>query len=113
MVPPPTLREPEIVTNQRQHERVAIMIPVVLLHGETEIAAETRNMSVGGMLVACAANVAFGAAVRVRMTLPTSEVDVPATVRWNRDGAIGLQFGSLRAKETWAINQLMKLAPKT
>jgi type IV pilus assembly protein PilZ len=84
---------------------------VVVLHGESEIGAETRNVSAGGLLVTCAVEIPYGAAVHVRMSLPTGEVVVPATVRWIRDGDIGLQFGSLRAKETWAIHQLMKIAP--
>jgi len=97
------------VSNNRQHERLPIVLPVVLVHEGREIPAESRNLSAGGMNVFGGTEIPFGAAVRVRATLPGGqELDVPATVRWIRDGAIGVQFGSLRAKETWAIHQLVK-----
>jgi len=33
---------------------------------------------------------------------------VKVQLAWDRDGQLGVQFSALRAKETWAINQLMK-----
>jgi hypothetical protein len=109
---PPTLREPESVTNKRQHERVEIAIPILLLYGEREIETQTRNVSAGGLLVNTVGELPFGASVQIRMMLPGGEVTVPATVRWVRGDAMGLQFGSLRAKETWAVHQLMKIGAK-
>lgn len=99
------------MTNNRQHERLEIALPVVIVHEGREIAAQSKNLSSGGMLVEASADVPFGASVRLVATLPPNShpVDVVATVRWIRDGAIGLQFGSLRAKDAWAINQLVKL----
>jgi hypothetical protein len=60
-----------------------------------------------------AATVPFGAEVKVRLNVAAPKVDseIAATVRWVKDGAIGVQFGSLRAKEQWALNQLLKGAP--
>lgn len=99
------------MTNQRQHERVDIALSVTLIHATREIPAETRNVSVGGMLIAGCTEIPFGAIVRVKATLQgNTELDTQATVRWVQGDAIGLQFTSLRAKETWAIHQLVKSA---
>jgi hypothetical protein len=97
------------VTNQRQHERVDIALAITLIHEGREIVVESRNISVGGMLVEGGTEIPFGATVRLKARLPgSSELDTQATVRWVQDGALGLQFVSLRAKETWAIHQLVK-----
>lgn len=101
------------MTNKRQHERIEIAIKVTLTQGGREIVAETKNVSAGGMLITGGTELAYGTAVRVRTTLPIPpnghELDVAATVRWNQGGAIGVQFEALRAKETWALNQLVKM----
>jgi len=100
------------VNNKRQHERLELTIPVVLVHEGREIPGTTRNLSAGGMLIdASGVELPYGASVNVRATLPLNQhvLDVVSTVRWIRDGAIGLQFASLRAKDTWALNQLVKI----
>lgn len=101
------------MNNKRQHERLEIAIPVTLTYEGREIATHTKNLSVGGMLVEGGTDLPFGATVRLRCLLPVppsgQDFDVQVTVRWIRDGAIGVQFGPLRAKETWAINQLVKM----
>ncbi len=52
----------------------------------------------------------YGTAVRVRFPLPAlrETVEVAATVRWGGDDGMGVQFGSLRAREVWGLNQLFK-----
>lgn len=101
------------MTNKRQHERVEIAIKVTLVHAGREIATQTKNLSAGGMLLDGGTEFPYGAVVRVRGTLPVpphgQDIDTEATVRWNQGGAIGVQFVSLRAKETWAIHQLVKM----
>ncbi len=103
------------MSNNRQHERIEIAIPVILVHEGREIAAESRNLSAGGMLIDGGTEIPFGAVVQLKASLPPNglPIDLPATVRWIRDGTIGVQFGSLRAKETWAIHQLVKMLAGT
>ncbi len=84
---------------------------MVVLHEGAAYTGETQNVSLGGMLITGdAGRVPFGAAVRVRLeaSRPAIDSELEATVRWVKDGAIGVQFGSLRAKEQWALNQLLK-----
>ena len=98
--------------NQRQFERYDIALPVLLVHGTREIPAVTRNVSLGGMLLDGTTDLPFGTVIKLRVHLPAMKEssDLAATIRWVRDGAIGVQFGLLRAKETWALNQLFKPA---
>ncbi len=95
---------------RRLHERFPIELPLVVASGEHRVTGRTQNVSLGGMLITIDAPVAFGASVVVRVRLPalSEELELPATVRWSGPSAIGVQFGSLRAKATWALNQLFK-----
>jgi hypothetical protein len=99
------------VTDQRRvHERFPIELPVTIVSGESRVPGRTQNVSLGGMLITVDSPVPFGAAVTVRVRLPalSEELDIAATVRWTGGSAIGVQFGSLRAKATWALNQIFK-----
>ena len=97
-------------TGRRVHERFEIELPLTILHDGREISAVSRNVSLGGMYVLTDEVVAYGSQVKVRFRLPAlkEETEVPGTVRWKKDDGIGVQFGSLRALEVWALNQLFK-----
>ena len=59
------------------------------------IAAETRNIGVGGAFIASADVQPVGTAMTVELTLPTSDqvFTLPAIVRWAREHeGMGLQF---------------------
>lgn len=98
------------MTDQRRlHERHVIEVPVTVVVGATKVLGTTENISLGGMLVRTEAPLAFGAEVVLHVALPGSgEHEMPATVRWIQGESIGFQFGLLRAKATWALNQLFK-----
>lgn len=102
-----------MVRGRRAHERYALELPVTLIHGDRQLPGTTRNVSLGGALVSLSEPITFGADVNVRVFLPPlkEEASIPATVRWVTAGAVGLQFGSLRAREVWALNQMFKDAP--
>ena len=53
-----------------------------------------------------------GVPVKLRFTLPALRDDVTcdAIVRWFTQDGVGLQFGSLRARDVWALNQLFRSA---
>jgi c-di-GMP-binding flagellar brake protein YcgR len=106
-------------TGRRVHERYQLEIPVTVVvpttptQPGTEIQGKTQNVSLGGMLITVPSSVTFGTEVKLRLRLTPLKEDatVTAFVRWLAPGAIGVQFGSLRAKEVWALNQLFKDAP--
>lgn len=83
---------------------------MVVLGGE-EIPGSTVNVSLGGMLLRISKPVRFGSSLVLRVQLPkTKDIsEMPAVVRWEKDGAVGVQFTSLRALDTWALNQLLKV----
>ena len=61
----------------------------------TWIAAETRNIGVGGAFIACQITPAIGTTLTVELALPTTDQQftIPAVVRWaSADGGIGVQF---------------------
>lgn len=97
---------------RRVHQRFEIEIPVVLVHPERETAGVTRNMSLGGMYIATDHMFAYGTELTLRLPLPAlkGEASIPGVVRWHGPDGVGVQFGSLRAKEVWALNQLFRNA---
>ncbi len=96
--------------NERVHQRFPFRIPVEIAVGDRRVGAETVNISLGGMLVACAETVAFGSHVHMRFRIPALKEDtsVEAAVRWVTAGQIGVQFLGLRAIEVWGLNQLFQ-----
>jgi type IV pilus assembly protein PilZ len=69
------------------------------------IEASGRDVSLGGMFVETPTPAAFGATVIVHVTLPgsTAESKITARVRWTTPEGMGLQLGSLTARETQII----------
>ncbi|HEY8430593.1 MAG TPA: PilZ domain-containing protein, partial [Sandaracinaceae bacterium] len=63
-----------------------------------------------GMHLVTDARIPYGTKVQLEFFLPAlrEEARIEATVRWQKDGGMGVQFGSLRAREVWALNQLFK-----
>ena len=96
---------------RRQYERYEIELPVMVVLGGEEIPGSTVNVSLGGMLLRISKPVRFGSSLVLRVQLPkTKDIsEMPAVVRWEKDGAVGVQFTSLRALDTWALNQLLKV----
>jgi type IV pilus assembly protein PilZ len=96
--------------SRRVHERVECDLPVVLLHDGKEITGRTINVSLGGLFITASQPLPYGTQAKVRLTLPAlkEETEIPVTIRWTTKEGMGVQFGSLRAREVWALNQLMK-----
>ena len=119
-------------SGRRVHERYALELEVTVIHrtqhpreggGEPVVTKGiTQNVSLGGVLVTISPPdesappqppIPFGAEVKLRVLLaPLKEhAEIGGTVRWIKDGAVGIQFGILRAKEVWALNQMFRDAP--
>jgi len=93
--------------SRRTHARFPCDLALRVEHEGREIPMRARNISLGGMLCVTDVVLAYGEEVMVHMVLPAlgAETSCPMVVRWHKDADVGLQFGSLRAKQVWALNQ--------
>jgi type IV pilus assembly protein PilZ len=75
--------------------------------GADELYGHARDISLGGMFIEVSAAPEFGTEVTVVVHIPgeKSAFVLPAVVRWARDGGMGIQFGLLGARETYAITE--------
>ncbi|HJL16840.1 MAG TPA: PilZ domain-containing protein [Sandaracinaceae bacterium LLY-WYZ-13_1] len=99
-----------MTTGRRVHERYDRRLKVVVQHEGGHIECVTRNISLGGMYLVTQSSLPYGTPVELEIYLPALKEDVTigATVRWTKPDGMGVQFGSLRAREVWALNQLFK-----
>jgi type IV pilus assembly protein PilZ len=99
-----------LTTGRRVHERYERRLKIVVNHGSGKIECVTDNVSLGGMLLVTDASLPYGTPVTLEFYLPAlkEHAKLEATVRWGREGSMGVQFGSLRARDVWALNQLFK-----
>ncbi|MGE0790736.1 MAG: PilZ domain-containing protein [Sandaracinaceae bacterium] len=99
---------------RRVHERFERRLKVVVHHetggGASRIECVTKNISLGGMYLLTESALAYGANVSLEFYLPALKetVQLEAVVRWEQPDGMGVQFGSLRAREVWALNQLFR-----
>lgn len=95
---------------QRTHPRCPCQLPVKLTTSAGDLDATAVNVGLGGMYIESATLPAFNSEVTVRFRLPNLDEDtvVVGTVRWVRNGGAGVQFGSLRARDVWGLNQLLR-----
>ena len=109
MLPPPESDKVLAVVELRRHSRVEVNTDVVFVpKGSTErLVGHAKDVSVGGMFVATETPVAFNGELVVHMTLPgrAEALALPGVVRWVRGGGMGVQFGLLGARETYAITE--------
>jgi uncharacterized protein (TIGR02266 family) len=99
-----------VVDNKRQHDRYLISLEVTFESGGAKVVAHSRDISLGGMFIVTDRALPYGTAVVIEVKLPSlpAPAQISSTVRWSSGDGMGVQFGTLRAKETWAINQLAR-----
>jgi type IV pilus assembly protein PilZ len=68
-----------------------------------------RDFSLGGVNIQADVVAPFGAKVTIywRLTGLPSTSTLPGLVRWVKPGSLGVQFGSLGARETYAITEML------
>lgn len=98
------------MNKKRLNHRYDCDLPVRLVDETDEHDGRASNISLGGMSLTTAADLAYGTPCRVRVHLPATRetTEVAAVVRWRKGRDVGLQFTSLRAKDVWAINQFFR-----
>ncbi|MBZ0120560.1 MAG: PilZ domain-containing protein [Sandaracinaceae bacterium] len=101
------------MAGRRIHERYERRLKVIVSHPGGKLECVSRNISLGGILLATDSPLPYGTQVKLSMFLPALKEDavIDGVVRWQRDEGMGVQFGSLRARDVWALNQLFKDAP--
>ncbi|HWZ89409.1 MAG TPA: PilZ domain-containing protein [Polyangiaceae bacterium] len=97
--------------DKRVHPRVNV---------DTEVSCERRDsapftgmakdISIGGMFIESMEVLPFGTELTIVGRFPgaKAEIRLPGIVRWAKPTGFGVQFGSLGARETHAISQLLK-----
>jgi hypothetical protein len=98
------------VQEKRRHyrKRVSLALEFQIGEGPTQPGV-CRDFSLGGMQIQTEAKAPFGARVTVhwRLAALPSAITLPGVVRWIQPGSIGVQFGSLGARETYAITEML------
>ena len=99
------------VTGRRVHERYQCDLPVTLTTEDEELTGRATNISLGGMHIALdSGRLPYGTKGTLRFRVPALKEDasVEVVVRWVTPNGAGVQFGSLRAIEVWALHQYFK-----
>lgn len=96
--------------NKRQFERAYVPLKARFDRDGAPVECLTRDISLGGAFMITNAALPYGTRMVIEIDIPA--LDVPArvecTVRWSSADGMGVQFHVLRARETWAINQLTR-----
>jgi Tfp pilus assembly protein PilZ len=96
----------------RRFNRAPISRPVLFAPKDDDAFTDgmSVDISLGGMFIASEAPAPFGAEIVVHITLDegTEELVLPAIVRWTRPDGMGVQFGLLGARETFAITDIVR-----
>jgi hypothetical protein len=99
------------VQDKRVHPRVTVDTPVSCERLDAApLTGMAKDISIGGMFIEAAEILPFGAEISIVGRFPASkaELRLPAIVRWTKPTGFGVQFGSLGARETHAISELLK-----
>lgn len=98
------------MAESRLHPRKQVHPPVAFqLQGGPRVDAVCSDLSLGGMFIETPSPAPFGTRMTVFLTLPglKSEVSVDAIVRWTKPTGMGVQFGTMGARETYALTKLL------
>jgi uncharacterized protein (TIGR02266 family) len=99
-----------VTSNKRQFERVTVQLVIRFAVGDEMVEALTRDVSLGGVFINTNRALPYGTVATFELSLPAlpQPAKIEGTVRWSSGDGMGVQFHSLRARETWAINQLSR-----
>ena len=96
----------------RRFNRAPINRPVLFAPPDDDVSIEgvAMDVSLGGMFIDTEYPASFGDAITVHLTFEESseEFALPAKVRWTRADGMGVQFGLLGARETFAITEIVR-----
>jgi type IV pilus assembly protein PilZ len=96
--------------DNRQYARKMIVADVAYRVGDGPLTeARCRDLSLGGMFIETPAPLPYGAALQLHLPLPGLRAGalITAVVRWSKPDGMGVQFGSMGARETHALTLLL------
>ena len=98
--------------DKRSHPRVTVdtTVSCAVTSGGAPFVGLAKDISIGGMFVESTEVLPFGTEITIVGRFPGAKADLrlPGIVRWNKPTGFGVQFGSLGARETHAISELLK-----
>lgn len=95
---------------KRSYYRKVIDLPVEFsVVGESvRLAGTCRNLSLGGLHIETETPAPFGAQITIHLPLPgLGPEGLPGIVRWVKPHQMGVQFGLLGARETYALTKAL------
>lgn len=96
--------------DHRKHPRKLIELSIAFRVGDgPRVDAICRDLSLGGMFIETSSPAPFGATVEVLLSLQGLKqvAVIPSVVRWTTPEGMGVQFGVMGARETYALTQLL------
>jgi hypothetical protein len=97
------------VIDLRRHGRAPLDAPVEFtLKGKSGVlSGRAKDISLGGMFIETPYPLGHNAELVVSVTVPgqSAPFAIPAVVRWQSEGGMGVQFGLIGARETHAITE--------
>ena len=97
--------------DKRVHPRVNVDTEVSCeRHDSASFIGMAKDISIGGMFIEATESLPFGTEITILLRLPGAKVQLhlPGIVRWVKPVGFGVQFGSLGARDTHAISELLK-----
>ncbi len=94
---------------RRRHARKPVALRAAVCADDAEpIDATCINISLGGAQFQMEDPPAYGSKVQLTIHLAADSVlTIPAIARWKGPSTLGVQFGSLRARDAYALSELV------
>ena len=97
----------------RRFNRAPFNRPALFVRAGDDVFIEgvAKDISLGGMFIDTEFPASFGDAISVSVSFEDGAEDLvlPGKVRWTRADGMGIQFGLLGARETFAITEIVRL----
>ena len=97
--------------DKRVHPRVSVDSQIMCEQRDAApFAGLAKDISIGGMFIESSEILPFATEITIVGRFPgvKAELRLPAIVRWAKPTGFGVQFGSLGARETHAISELLQ-----
>lgn len=98
------------MSEKRVHPRKIVETPIAYQIGDgPRVEAVCYDISLGGVFIETQTPGSFNAELLVFLRLPgvKNEVVVKSKVRWTERTGMGVQFGAMGARETFALTKLL------